>query len=51
MEQHQHKKNKKASVTTSDLENTITITIKAEDGTSKDYTLIVDKLPNETGQQ
>ena len=39
----------KASVTTSDLENTITITIKAEDGTSKDYTLIVDKLPNETG--
>ena len=39
----------KASVTTLDLENTITITIKAEDGTSKDYTLIVDKLPNETG--
>ena len=39
----------KASVTTSDLENTITITIKAEDGTSKDYTLIVDKLANETG--
>ena len=26
-----------------------TASIKAEDGTSKDYTLIVDKLPNETG--
>ena len=38
----------KATVTTPDAQNTITITVTAEDGTAKKYTLIVEKLPNNT---
>ena len=38
-----------SNVTTPDMSNTIKIKVIAEDGTSKEYTLIVNKLSNETG--
>ena len=38
-----------SNVTTPDMSNTIKIKVRAEDGTSKEYTLIVNKLSNETG--
>ena len=37
-----------SNVTTPDMSNTIKIKVIAEDGTSKEYTLIVNKLSNET---